>query len=100
MNSGEIDCLQGAIWFTLLDLKSRYLQVKLEEASKVLTAFMVAPLGFYKCEQMPFGLENVLATSHHHMEIHLGNLQFWCYIIYLSNIIIFAATPKEHLERF
>ena len=33
------------------------------------------------------------------MEMCLGNLKFrWC-IIYLDNIIIFAATLKEYLER-
>ena len=29
-----LDCLQGAIWFTLLDLKSGYWQVEPEDASK------------------------------------------------------------------
>ena len=33
------------------------------------------------------------------MEICLGNLQFsWC-IIYLDDIIVFVATPKEHRQR-
>ena len=48
---------------------------------------------------MPFGLTNAPAIFQHLMETCLGNLQFqWC-IIYLDDIIIFAATPKEHLER-
>ena len=33
------------------------------------------------------------------MEMCLDNLQFWWQIIYLDDIIIFAATPKEHLKR-
>ena len=44
-----LDCLQGAVWFTLLDLKSRYWQVELEEANTALTAFTVYPLRFYEC---------------------------------------------------
>ena len=57
-----LDCLQGAVWFTLLDLKSGYWQVALEEASKALTAFMVGPLRFCECEQVLFGLMNALVT--------------------------------------
>ena len=38
-----LDCLQGAIWFTLLGPKSRYWQLELEEASNALMAFMVGP---------------------------------------------------------
>ena len=71
-----LDCLQGAVWFTLLDLKSGYWQMELAEASKALTAFTVGPLGFYKYDQMPFGLKNALATFQCLMETCLGNLQF------------------------
>ena len=51
----KLECLQGAIWFTLLDLKSGYWQVELEEASKTLMAITVGPLRFYECMQIPFG---------------------------------------------
>ena len=48
-----LDCLNGAQWFTSLDLKSGYWQVELDKESKALTAFTVGPLGFYQCEGMP-----------------------------------------------
>ena len=57
-----LDCLNGAEWFSSLDLKSGYWQVEMDEDSKALIAFIVGPLGFYKCECMPFGLTNVPAT--------------------------------------
>ena len=94
----SLDCLQGAIWITLLDLKSRYGQAGLDEASKALTAFTVGPLRFYECEWMLFELTNALVTFQHLMETCLGNLQFWWCIIHLDNIIIFVATPKEYLK--
>ena len=43
-----LDCLNGSRIFTSLDLKSRYWQVELDEASKPLTAFTMGPLGFYE----------------------------------------------------
>ena len=98
-NQDTLDCLQGAVWFTLLDLNSGYQQVELEEASKALTTFMVGPLRFYECEQMPFGLTNAPAKFQFLIDTWLANLQFQWYIIHLDDIIVFAATPKEHLER-
>ena len=57
-----LDFLNGAQWFTSLDLKLGYWQVELDEESKALAAFTVGPLGFYQCEHMPFGLTNAPAT--------------------------------------
>ena len=91
-------CLGGAVIFTSLDLKSGYWQVEMDEESKVLTAFMVSPLGFYECERMPFGLTNAPATFQCLMESCLGELHLnWC-IIYLDDIIVFSRTPEENLE--
>ena len=58
-----LDSLQGSQWFSSLNLKSGYWQVKMDEESKPLTAFTVGPLGFYKCERMPFRLTNALPHS-------------------------------------
>ena len=94
-----LDCLNGAQWFTSLDLKSGYWQVELDEESKPLTAFTVGPLGFYECERMPFGLTNAPATFQRLMETCLGELHLtWC-IIYLDDIIVFSKTPREQIER-
>ena len=94
-----LDCLEGSIIFTSLDLKSGYWQVEMDEASKPLTAFTVGPLGFYECERMPFRLTNAPATFQRLMESCLGDLHLnWC-IIYLDDVIVFSKTPKEHIER-
>ena len=86
-----------AIWFTALDLKSSYWQVKMDEASKPLTAFTVGLLGFYECDCMPFRLVNAPATLQRLMETCLGDLQLnWC-LFYLNDIIVFSETPKDHL---
>ena len=94
-----LDCLGGATIFTSLDLKSGYWQVKMEEESKLLTAFTVGSLGFYECERMPFGLTNTPATFQCLMENCLGELHLSCCIIYLDDIIVFSDNPKVHLRR-
>ena len=40
-----LDCLNGAQWFTSLDLKLGYWQVELDEESKALSAFTVGTIG-------------------------------------------------------
>ena len=94
-----LDCLNGAEWFSSLDLKSGYWQVEMEEDIKAFTAFTVRPLGFYECEQMPFGLTNAPATFQQWMQICLGNLHLHYCIINLDDVIVFCKTPEEHLLR-
>ena len=95
-----LDCQNGAVWFSTLDLESGYWQVKLEEEAKPLTVFNMGPPGFWECERMPFGLTNAAATFQRLMESCRGELHFtWC-IIYLDDIIAFSQTPEEHLVRF
>ena len=94
-----MDCLNGAEWFSSLDLKSGYWQVEMEEDSKAFTAFTVGPLGFYECECMPFGLTNAPATFQQLMQSCLGNLHLCYCIIYLDDVIVFSKTPEEHVFR-
>ena len=69
------------------------------EEDKPLTTFTMDPLGFGKCECMPFGLINAQATFQRLMESCLGELHLnWC-IIYLDDIIVFSQTPEEHVHR-
>ena len=89
-----LDSLQGSQWFSSLNLKSRYLQVKMDEESKPLTAFIVGLLGFCECKRMPFGLTNAPATFLRLMKTCLGDLNLhWC-IIYLDDIVIFSKDPQ------
>ena len=95
----SLDCLNGAIIFTSLDLKAGYWQVEMEESSIPYTAFTVGPLGFYECVRMPFGLTNTPATFQCLMESCLGDYHLKYCIIYLDDIIIFSKTPEEHIDR-
>ena len=94
-----LDSLQGSQWFSSLDLKLGYWQVKMDEESKPLTVFTMGLLGFCECKMMPFRLANAPATFQRLMETCLGGLNLhWC-IIYLDDIVIFSKHPASHLER-
>ena len=49
-----LNSLQGSQWFSVLDLKSGYWQVKMDEEIKLLIMFIMWLVGFYKCDRMPF----------------------------------------------
>ena len=93
-----LDSLQGLQCFSSLNLKSGYWQVKMPGESKPVTAFIIGPLGFYKCDQMPFGLTNTLVTFQGLLETCLGDLSLnWC-IIYLNDIVIFQKICQAILK--
>ena len=71
----------------------------MDEVSKPLTTFTVRPLGFYKCDRMPFRLANAPVTFQQLMETYFRDLTLnWC-IIYLDDIVIFLKHLASHLER-
>ncbi|KAL1246829.1 hypothetical protein QQF64_034800 [Cirrhinus molitorella] len=49
--------LTGSKWFSVLDMKSGYYQIEVEEADKPKTTF-VCPLGFWEFNRMPQGVTN------------------------------------------
>lgn len=55
--------LNGAKWFSVMDLKSGYYQVEMAEEDKPKTAF-VCPLGFFEFNRMPQGVTNAPSTFH------------------------------------
>ena len=93
------DCLKGAKYFSVLDMKSGYHQVEMDESHKSRTAFTVGPLGFYEFQRMPFGLTNAPATYQRLMEDCLGDLNHTICVIFLDDVIVFSNTYEEHIER-
>ena len=94
-----LESLVGASHFFCLDLKSRFWQIKMDEVLKQYTAFTVGNLGFFKCDKMPFGLCNALATFQWLMQNCMGELNFIYCLIYLDDLIMFLRTAEEHLYR-
>ena len=93
-----LESLVGAGHFSCLDLKSGFWQIKMDKASKQYTAFTVGNLGFFECDDMPFGLCNALVTFKWLMQNCLGELNLIYCLIYLDDLIVFLWTTKEHLH--
>ena len=72
---GCLESLEGARFFSSMDLSSGYRQVKLTEVAKDKTSLYGAGGGLWLITVMPFGLCNALATFERLMECILGQLQ-------------------------
>lgn len=90
--------LQGAAFFSIMDLQSGYWQVPIQEEDKPKTAFVTAD-GLYQFKVMPFGLCAAPSTFQRMMDVVLSGLRWSSCLVYLDDIIIYSATFEEHLER-
>ena len=94
-----LDCLGGNKYYSVLDMKSGYYQVEIEETHKERTAFTVGPLGFFEYNRMPFGLSNAPATYQRLMEDCLGDLHLNICLVYIDDLIVFSKSFEEHIRR-
>lgn len=90
--------LTGSKWFSVLDLKSGYYQVEMEEADKQKTAF-VCPLGFWEFNRMPQGVTNAPSTFQRLMERCMGDLNRREALVFIDDLIIFSDTLEQHESR-
>uniref|UniRef100_A0A3B3SGH8 Gypsy retrotransposon integrase-like protein 1 n=1 Tax=Paramormyrops kingsleyae TaxID=1676925 RepID=A0A3B3SGH8_9TELE len=91
--------LTGSKWFSVLDLKSGYYQVDVEEADKPKTAF-VCPLGFWEFNRMPQGVTNAPSTFQRLMEKCMADINLKEVLVFLDDLIVFSETVEEHEVRF
>ncbi|KAL7872249.1 hypothetical protein SRHO_G00072320 [Serrasalmus rhombeus] len=90
--------LSGSKWFSVMDLKSGYYQVELEEEDKHKTAF-VTPMGFWEFNRMPQGVTNAPSTFQRVMEKCVGSMNLKEVLVFLDNLIVFSSTLEEHEDR-
>ena len=86
--------LNGATYFTTLDLRAGYHHIPLDKPSIPKTAFN-SPFGKYEYVKVPFGLAQAPAYFQDLMTGILKDFNFA--IAYLDDIIIFSKTPQEPL---
>ena len=94
-----MESLVGARYFSTMDLKSGFWQVKVSEDSCQYMAFMVGSMGVYEFLCMPYSLCNVLATFQHLMQNCLSELNLSFAMVYLDDIIVYSEMPEDHLTR-
>lgn len=90
--------LAGSKWFSVLDLKSGYYQIEMEESDKQKTAF-VCPLGFWEFNRMPQGITNAPSTFQRLMEKCVGEMNLKQVLVFIDDLIIFSSSLEEHEER-
>ncbi|MCO5573172.1 hypothetical protein L7F22_026938 [Adiantum nelumboides] len=90
------DKLQGSTYFSRIDLKSAYHQIRIVDKDIVKTAFHTT-FGLYEYLVMPYGLTNAPATFNRMMEIIF---QPHCNFtgVFFDNVIIYSKTIEEHKE--
>ena len=94
-----MESMVGTRFFSTMDLKSGFWQVKMAKDSQQYTAFTVGSMGVYEFLRMPYGLCNAPATFQRLMQNCLGKLNLTYALIYLDDVIVFSRTKEEHLHR-
>ena len=96
--AGELfDRLGKASYFTKMDLRSGYYQVRIAEGDEPKTA-CVTRYGSYEFLVMPFGLTNAPATFCTLMNDLFKEYLDDFIVIYLDDIVVYSRTLEEHVK--
>ncbi|XP_020298020.1 uncharacterized protein LOC109862393, partial [Pseudomyrmex gracilis] len=91
-----LDQLSGNEWFSTLDMKSGYWQLKIQPEDREKTAFSVGN-GLWQFTVMPFGLCNAPATFERSMERVPQQLLTKICLVYLDDIVVFGKSFEEEV---
>lgn len=97
--SSAFEILQGARYFTKLDLRNAYHLVRIREGDEWKTAFNT-PTGHFEYRVLPFGLTNAPAVFQALVNDVLRDMINKFVFVYLDDILIFFSfTPGTHSAR-
>jgi hypothetical protein len=92
-----LDELCGAQWFSMLDLKAGYHQIRLAPREEHKTTFQTHN-GHYEFNVMVFGLTGAPGTFQHAMNASLAPDLRKCALVLFEDILIYSPSYKEHLQ--
>uniref|UniRef100_A0A8C1MYK4 Gypsy retrotransposon integrase-like protein 1 n=1 Tax=Cyprinus carpio TaxID=7962 RepID=A0A8C1MYK4_CYPCA len=95
--SSAFDLLQGAEFFTKLDLRNAYHLVRIREGDEWKTAFNT-PRGHFEYRVLPFGLSNAPAVFQALVNDVLRDMIDRFVFVYLDDILIFSSSFQDHVQ--
>uniref|UniRef100_A0A8K9UV32 Gypsy retrotransposon integrase-like protein 1 n=1 Tax=Oncorhynchus mykiss TaxID=8022 RepID=A0A8K9UV32_ONCMY len=95
--SSAFEILQGARFFTKLDLRNAYHLVRIREGDEWKTAFNT-PLGHFEYRVLPFGLANAPAVFQALVNDVLRDMLNIFVFVYLDDILIFSPSLQIHVQ--
>lgn len=93
----QINALCHAKFFTTLDMKSGFYQMKIQEESRQIMSF-ITPDGHYEFNRMPFGYVNAPAIYQRSIDKTLGDLKGTKAFVYLDDVLVPSTSIDEGLK--
>ena len=89
------DRVQGAQWFTKMDLKNGFHLIRIREGHEWKTVFRTR-YGIYEFQVMPFGLTNTPSTFQDMMNHVFSDMLDVGLLVYMDDILVYAHTWEKH----